>query len=645
MCDSNEFVSEIFEADCLALGLSFGHIYAAEEAAKLYAPPLYCKGAAWFLACLFKFQNEGSLRIDLAQLKNKLALWPGSLELGLESLLQSFLKALQGGLLSGFVYKEIGAIPAPVAISSGRYVYLCKNYCFEQRFLALAKRVLFPKTQTECFKLPLEAKTSVTATNLFLGLQASQETLRAIQILHSSDLLLLSGGPGSGKTTALSALLKSLILSARAYLNRSLLITLAAPTGRAAARMAESLSALDPQKQFIELPLQAFTLHTLLGYNPHTGRFKFHAENRLAADIIALDESSMIDIFMFKALLEALPENCKLILTGDANQLPSIEMGAVFADLVKFYDKKHSLLYDNTVFLTKCYRSNQVILKLAQSCLAGQTDEAEQILQSDSPEIEAKALTSQRQFAMKIFQRFELHSSTKQLSFALGDSVGAEERALEVLYQTLQRFIVLTPLKEGLFGSIALNKVLDEKASPFPLYHGKPIIITANESRQGLYNGDRGIIVQRKESFYGLFKQNGCLNYVPAALLPPWETAYVLTIHKSQGSEFDEVAVLLPSGAHKLLSRRLVYTALTRAKQKVLLYGQAQELALALKVEQERESALAAATIIGGDTADNIEFNSFHPQVVRQWQLEDNIKRQPAAKNSEPRAGGQLELF
>lgn len=398
---------------------------------------------------------------------------------------------------------------------------------------------------------------------------------QAARMALASHLALITGGPGTGKTTTLARLIGLLreqaVLSGAAQPR----IALAAPTGKAAARMAESLEAAG-----VELPAAgAMTLHRLLGMQGNGRRFRFNRDQPLPVDVLVVDEASMIDLSLMAHLVDALPARARLILLGDRDQLAAVEAGAVFADLCA-----SPQLADCVAALTTSFRfgSQSGIGRFAEALRNGDAAAAITVLKSGN---EAVAWQPQVDLAGVIGAAREAYAPYLA-------AVAAGRPAME-LFGCFNRFRVLCALRtdvERVNQALALRPVPQWFAS-------LPLIITRNDALLQLYNGDVGLVLpdpadgQLKACFPGR-----ALGEEPRWITPlrlsNWEPAWAMTVHKSQGSEFERVLLALPGVPSAVATRELVYTAVTRARQGVSLWASEGVLADAIARRAERMSGL-----------------------------------------------------
>lgn len=440
-------------------------------------------------------------------------------------------------------------------------------------------------------------------------------------LLH--PLCVISGGPGTGKTSTVVRILALLVEQAGAQVPR---LVLAAPTGKAAARLAEAIRlARDglPVSDEVRarIPGEAQTLHRLLGWG-RGGVFRHHRGNPLACDALIVDEASMVDLPLMAALFEALPAGARLILLGDRDQLASVDAGAVLGDLCGATEgAQHSTAFaaavadlagdqlpaatrspaplaDNLIFLRRSYRfgEDSGIGRLARAVNRGDVSGALALLRAPGGEdVRWRPLPSAAALEDTL---------APLLLEALRPCLQAHGAA-EAL-AAFERFRLLTALRRGPWGVEELNRLAEkilarrgliQPATPF--YAGRPILVTGNDYRLGLFNGDIGLIWPDPDSGGALrafFPQaGGELRKIAPPRLPVHETVFAMTVHKSQGSEFDQVLLVLPESTAELLSRELLYTALTRARRRVEIWGDEHLVSAVVGRRVERRSGLREA--------------------------------------------------
>lgn len=398
----------------------------------------------------------------------------------------------------------------------------------------------------------------------------------------------VTGGPGTGKTRTVMAILELLQKEPDAD---QLQIALAAPTGKAAARLTESIRAIDQTRE-------ATTIHRLLGYLPGSPYFRHDAQHPLTADVVIVDEASMIDLALMAKLVAAVRPEARLILLGDRDQLASVEAGSILADICAAAENAapNDPLHGVVVELQKNYRFAPTggIYRVSAAVNAGDFDAAIAVLRDErDDEARWQALPA----AAKISD-----SLRERLLSAFRPVVEAAD-PLAALAQ-LQRFRILCAVRHGPYGVENLNAIAEEVLaqggllSPLPSghYRGQPLMIMENNYPLGLYNGDGGIILPDPDDGDELraffVSGEGRLRRFLLSRLPRHETAFAMTVHKSQGSEFEQVLLLLPPKDVPILTRELLYTGLTRARKSVEIWAVESVLAAAISRRVVRESGL-----------------------------------------------------
>lgn len=472
---------------------------------------------------------------------------------------------------------------APLVVDDNQ-AYLSRHYRYES---AIANALLKAQEHPQTFKQrDLDALLSELFPQATPENQAQQE---AVRTACQQGLTLLSGGPGTGKTTTVTKMLIALLT-----LNPNLQqVMLAAPTGKAASRLNQSIQHQLSQLNLSEsvtsrLPTEATTLHRLLGMRLDQVA-KFNQQNPLACDLLILDECSMIDLRMFANLFNALPSSCRLILIGDPYQLASVEAGSVFADICQGGKSTDSPLHHQLARLEHSFRfdPNAGIGQLARavhsadfrllkhafaqektSLIWHQAESTPPLLPDDyvQQHILPVMQADNAQDALDHFNRSRLLCALR------GGTEG-----LRNLNETVE-----IALKQN---SLALNQAF---------YQGRPIIIRENHPPTGLYNGDTGIVWPDESGVLMAYFEDldGQLKSIALSRLPKLETAWAMTIHASQGSEFSHVAIYLPTEPSPLLSNELLYTAITRAKTTLSLYSSEASIKACLHKRISRFSGL-----------------------------------------------------
>ena len=448
----------------------------------------------------------------------------------------------------------------------------------------------------------------------------------------------ISGGPGTGKTTTVTKLLAALI--EQAAQEKNLTIKLVAPTGKAAARLTESIGKavqelpVSPELK-AKIPTESSTLHRLLGAIPNSAEFRHNKQNPLHLDILVIDEASMVDLPMMYKVVDALPKHARLILLGDKDQLASVEAGAVLGDICSFhalgYGKEQasaiakltgfdtlahssnsaSSIADSLCMLQKSYRfdARSGIGQLAKAVNWGSAASVDNVWARDFSDIEHFALSSQNynqmmQTLVQEYGRYLKRIGQQEQDPNTGEPETLTRKAKAVL-DTFNQCRLLCAIREGDFGVAGLNQRIEKALAARKLikvqdeiwYHGRPVMVTRNDHGLGLYNGDIGICMrddseeeQRLKVFFEL--PDGSVKSVLPSRVPEHETAYAMTIHKSQGSEFDYTLMILPPDFSPILTRELIYTGITRAKKRLALYAELNVLKRGIKVKTTRASGL-----------------------------------------------------
>ncbi|OBA88295.1 exodeoxyribonuclease V subunit alpha [Mycobacteriaceae bacterium 1482268.1] len=408
-----------------------------------------------------------------------------------------------------------------------------------------------------------------------------EEQRTAAKVALSQGLTVLTGGPGTGKTTTVARLLALLASGTR------LRVALAAPTGKAAARLQEAVqlevSKLDAADQAALSGMHATTLHRLLGSRPDTSaRFRHNRGNRLPHDVIVVDETSMVSLTMMARLLEAVRPDARLILVGDPDQLASVEAGAVLADLVDGLDDS------KLATLKTPYRFGESIGALASAIRDGDADRAVEVMRAGGENIQWIDTDEPSECLRKV-----VVPQARRLREAaiLGNA--------DVALQTLDEHRLLCAHRRGPYGVRFWNRQIErwlseETGEPIwsDWYAGRPLLVTANDYGLGLYNGDTGVTVVRDGVLRAVIAGSAQKKFATSRLSDV-DTLHAMTIHKSQGSQADEVTVLLPQEDSRLLMRELFYTAVTRAKKRVRVIASEQALRAAVQRRAVRASGLA----------------------------------------------------
>jgi exodeoxyribonuclease V alpha subunit len=416
-----------------------------------------------------------------------------------------------------------------------------------------------------------------------------EEQRAAAEVALAQSLTVLTGGPGTGKTTTVARLLALLAEQASLSGEPPLRIALAAPTGKAAARLLEAVqlevAALDAVDRDRLPELTASTLHRLLRSRPdNSSRFRHHRENRLPHDVIVVDETSMVSLTMMARLLEAVRPDARLILVGDPDQLASVEAGAVLADLVDGLGGRTDV---RIAALRTSHRFGESIGELAAAIRDGDADRVIASLRSGDDHVEWIDGEGE-----KLQKTLVSHALRLREAAILGDARAA--------LATLDEHRLLCAHRRGPYGVRYWNRQVERwltDATGEPLwsewYAGRPVLVTANDYGLGLYNGDTGVTVVRGDGLRAVVAAGPePIEFAPSRLAEV-DTMHAMTIHKSQGSQADEVTVLMPPEDSRLLTRELFYTAVTRAKRKIRVIGPETSVRAAVQRRAVRASGLA----------------------------------------------------
>ncbi len=441
---------------------------------------------------------------------------------------------------------------------------------------------------------------------------------RAILSAIKQGFSVISGGPGTGKTYTIA---KLLLFLHQARQGHDLRLRLAAPTGKATMRLQQSieatLSAMGHNQQEIDMYMggNVQTLHRLLGALSDQSGYRYNADHQLAVDVVIVDEASMIDLAMMAALTAALPPKAQLVLIGDKNQLASVEAGAVLGDICSGANHRLpgkgretaergrcSALAGRIVVLEKSYRfaAQSGIDDLAAAINDGETDTALALLKNrEIPNISFKEISDLSMLEMSVA---ELATRAIVPLFNAPNPPAA--------FDTMAHHMILTPLRIGPYGMLNLNRYVENALIKIglvpqlrllddPWYPGRPVMISRNDYYHNLFNGDMGVAMASGKdaaSQVTVFFPNGTggIKAIASSQLPPHETAYAMTVHKSQGSEFDHVVLVLPNRNIPLLTRELIYTAITRARQSVAIWGSEQRLRQGIEQFTRRTSGLGS---------------------------------------------------
>ena len=508
-----------------------------------------------------------------------------------------------------------GGTPTPLVGRPDGSIALHRDELAERDLAArIRRRLVTPATE------PPSAELAATFGRLFDASEATGAALAGAAALRSR-FTVVTGGPGTGKTTAVVRILGLLLQS-----DPSMRVAVAAPTGKAAARLQSSIAERRLELEVDDrvkdaLALRVRTVHRLLGYRPHDESFTHDERDPLPFDVVAIDEASMLDLALATALLRAMRDDARLILLGDRDQLASVDAGAVLADVVAAAGStRDARSADFAAFAAPLFRSTIPVAPTATAL-------------------------SDTVVELRVNHRFKAQESIGRLALALRagdvdevvdrlhDAGGAvlridppsDPRALDAVLEPWAEVLgsqdetpddrllsavekgvrILTATRRGRWGVEGLNATVEAWlrarlgwSTGDPWYRGRPILVGRNVPGLDLSNGDVGVCVADPEDprrrVVLLRDPQGRLRHLPVSRLPAHETAWAMTVHKSQGSEFDHVVMVLPADRHPLLTRSLLYTGITRAKHSVTVIAREETVRAAVQVLETRRTALAS---------------------------------------------------
>ena len=520
-------------------------------------------------------------------------------------------------------------------ILDGDRLYLYRYWDYETRLAtAIQQRLSQPEVSESPYTTPVDTKPSADFQALVKAVfeEGIQNNTLDWQAIAATTALghrfhVISGGPGTGKTTTVSRLVALLL-----YRSPDLRMVLAAPTGKAATRMKESLSQsrtqlpMLPSALLAQFPTEALTLHRLLGYQVKTGTYRHHKDNPLPWDMVIVDEASMIDLAMMTRLLEALSPTARLVLLGDQYQLASVEAGSVLGDICKattnkaFSAAQQQQLHELGILPSLAeHKLAEYRISLAQHAIDGHVVMLEESRRFDPHKGIGKLAhcvqhgnTEHLGACLNTSEiHHQSHWSPQDLQQLLLKHYGAyfASTTAREAWDALNAMMILCAVKRGPRGVLAMNQQVEQVlrsanqlrggTQTGAFYHLRPVMITQNDYRNQLFNGDIGVTWQpeteKGKSLVYFQQTDGSFKPFHSAQLGPHQTAWAMTIHKSQGSEFKHVLLVLPETPHKLVSRELIYTGITRARESVNLWCDLDVLEAGVKHQVERYSGLVEA--------------------------------------------------
>jgi exodeoxyribonuclease V alpha subunit len=478
----------------------------------------------------------------------------------------------------------------PLVLETDNRLYLYRYRNLEER-LAIILR-----SRAEAEDFPVDAVQMTRALNRVFPDPASPlEQKEAAALVLQRPLTVISGGPGTGKSSTvlcILALLKELDIVA------SDRIALSAPTGKAAARLQEAVGQASSRLELNDnsLNVRVVTLHRLLGWRRNGRRPIYGLTKKVPYDLVIVDEASMVGLSLMTQLLESLLPTCRLVLLGDQNQLSSVEAGTVFRDICR--SAKAKPMADSVVVLKQSWRfpKESHIGRFAFSVNSGDTKAAcKKLSDHGQSEVILRMMASTDDLSRLLEERC-LNIFSERLTMV------AQSAPLQEIIDTFYKVQLLTVQRSGIGGVNMLNRLITNQLSHRALiptdamfYPGRPILITQNKYDLELFNGDVGIVLadsksNRLKTVFSRTKTE--FLSVNSEQLPQHETMYAMTVHKSQGSEFEHVIVVLPPTTSPILSRALLYTAITRATSRIEIWGTKELLCSAINHNARHESGL-----------------------------------------------------
>lgn len=563
------------------------------------------KEAAWRVSMAVSSGDSCLLLADIADSHRE---WP--------------MDVLRQGLLgSGVVGTPASPGNSPLILDGGNRLYLHRYFDYERTLAECLIKRSHPQPINVRMLRPL-------LDSLFPGGKNDKSPdwqKMAAALAMRQSLLVISGGPGTGKTTTVASLLACILETDPD--NR---IVLAAPTGKAAKRMLDSISertGLFPLHMQPAIPKEAFTIHRLLGIATDLAHARYHAGNPLPCDTLIVDEASMLDLAMASTLFAALPDKARVILLGDKDQLAAVEAGSVFSELSSRFslsslcrsdlnaltgylladgdlpatvagNENDAPLPDSVVWLMKNYRFSEQsgIGALATNIRNRQIGQALGFLQSGSDplvrwlDMDDPAIASG--FEKTVLAQFDDYFHV----------IEDDPHNVRLVFEIFNRSRMLCAVREGPYGVNAVNRLVANamsnrqagKTGRYGWFTGQPVMVRQNDYVLKLFNGDVGIVLpDTKGNLSVCFPdENNSFRAVSVSRISEYDTSFAMTVHQSQGSEFDSVLLLLPSEASRVLCRELIYTGITRARSKITLVSRLPVLLESLEHDSARRSGL-----------------------------------------------------
>ena len=589
--------------------------------------------AALFI-CMFNSLKKGSLclRIDKPNILKNLLIFLKIEEA--QNLSEQILEGIEKGKYTNLItpntdiYTPLVRVPGKTLDTLYFRKYFVHENSLKKHIKSLIDDTSVQKSNSKKYETILNEILNESPVHLQTDkpIQLDKDQERAIHKTLTNRFVIISGGPGTGKTSILVNILRALVRDG--FKNDR--IMLAAPTGMAAQRVTESIQKslksikLICNQDQLFADVKSSTIHRMLKYNPSRNRFYYNSSNLLPADVVIIDEVSMVDVALMDNLFKAINLNqTKVILLGDKDQLPSVDAGAVLADLIP--EKLTTGNVKNSVIiLKKDYRTKGQIRKLASSI--SNMDKKEEIIWPQPVDMTAALQT--RAGNCSLIKRIDKPQWIEDVKiwadhfYRKPDKSGKsyaelihkvceidtdldggknQNKTMDKLFLYLKNAIILSLVRDGIYGCVGINRIIADHlrykldiSGSTDKFSGAPVLVTRNDYSKELFNGEIGLMLKNLNGTYNVvFKKHGEFLSYPAESIPSYELAFAITVHKSQGSEFNNIMVVLPEDeSHPLLTREIIYTGITRAKARVFINGTTTSLETAVNNRVERESGI-----------------------------------------------------
>ncbi len=522
------------------------------------------------LALVSKALSQGHVCLDLNDCSSLAMLFSGTEPYDLCPELPGSGKWITALRASSMVSEDIHT---PLVLDRNNRLYLAKYYDFQKR---LARNITDRAGRKQAlhgeFCMDADLVDKIVAEKFSSGDIHSIPQQNAVRNALLNRFTLISGGPGTGKTYVINLIKKIFAEYALVKNMPEPVIICAAPTGKAASKLENGR-----------------TIHSVLGVRRNRPDFYFNSDNQLAADLVIIDEASMIDLMLMTRLMEAIPSTAGVVLSGDVHQLSSIQAGSVFSDICRSQALSKSIFMLDYNFRSQ---GKSGIEALSGAINNNDADRVGQLLNSD---------------AHDDIQFHDFDSGTGWQNFFI-PCIKREYRAfvssstIEAALDNMDEFRILCAHNSGQFGTLQINNVCENILQPENIsdIHEKIfkriIMVKINDYQKGLFNGDTGVLYEKADGEQAAFFMDQDTGITPfkKADLPAHETAFAITIHKSQGSEFKTVLVVIPDRLSQVITRQLLYTAVTRAKDRLIVAGNMDIIRQAVKLDVIRNSGLTS---------------------------------------------------